>query len=203
MRVLQEREIVPVGGTSPIKVNVRLIAATNADLEEAVRTRKFRPDLYYRLNVIPIEIPLLKDRPSDIPLLVNHFLEMASEKTKRKKTISKEAMDLMMGYEWVGNVRELENIIERAIVLQDSDTIEVWDISDKVRFYSKRKGKIDLDREKITLEELEREYVISVLEETGWQKKKASEILGINASTLYRKIQRYGLSREEEKVGAE
>ncbi|MCD6379868.1 sigma-54-dependent Fis family transcriptional regulator, partial [bacterium] len=142
MRVLQEREIVPVGGTSPIKVNVRLIAATNADLEGAVRTRKFRPDLYYRLNVIPIEIPLLKDRPSDIPLLVNHFLEMASEKTKRKKTISKEAMDLMMGYEWVGNVRELENIIERAIVLQDSDTIEVWDISDKVRFYSKRKGKI-------------------------------------------------------------
>jgi transcriptional regulator with PAS, ATPase and Fis domain len=203
LRVLQEREIVPVGGTSPIKVNVRLIAATNADLEEAVRARNFRPDLYYRLNVIPIEIPLLKNRTSDIPLLVNHFLKIASEKTKRKKVISKEAMDLMMGYEWVGNVRELENIIERAIVLQDSDTIETWDLPDKIRFHSRRKGNLDPDREKVTLEELEKEYVISVLEETGWQKKKASEILGINASTLYRKIQRYELNHKDEKVGAE
>jgi len=200
LRVLQEREIIPVGGTNPIKVNVRLIAATNANLEEAVCERNFRPDLYYRLNVIPIEIPLLKNRSNDIILLVDHFLKMASEKVKRKKTISSESIDLLLNYEWPGNVRELENIIERAIVLQDGDTIMPYDLPDKIRFHSRRKGNFDLNREKVTLEELEKEYVISVLEETGWQKKKASEILGINASTLYRKIQRYGLNRKIEEV---
>ncbi|MDZ7860107.1 MAG: sigma-54 dependent transcriptional regulator [Candidatus Krumholzibacteriota bacterium] len=203
LRVLQEREIVPVGGTSPIKVNVRLIAATNADLEEEVRAGNFRPDLYYRLNVIPIKIPLLKNRPSDIPLLVEHFLKTASEKLKRKKTISDKALELMVNYDWPGNVRELENIIERAIVLQEGDKIKPHDLPDKISFHSRSKRKLSLDREKITLEELEKEYVISVLDETGWQKKKASEILGINASTLYRKIQRYGLSREGQKVGSE
>ncbi len=200
LRVLQEREIIPVGGTEPIKVNVRLIAATNADLEEEVRAGNFRPDLYYRLNVIPVVIPPLKDRQDDIPLLVDHFLKRASEKTRRKKTISKDAMELMVNYDWPGNVRELENIVERAIVLQESDKIHPYDLPDKIRFHSRRDRKLVLDRAHLTLEELEKEYVVSVLEETGWQKKKASEILGINASTLYRKIQRYGLRREKEKA---
>lgn len=201
LRVLQEREIIPVGGTEPIKVNVRLIAATNADLEESVRQGNFRADLYYRLNVIPIVIPPLKDRTDDIPLLVEHFLKRASDRTKRKKTISKEAMDLMVNYEWPGNVRELENIVERAIVLQEGDKIKPHDLPDKIRFHSRRNNKILLERGHMTLEDLEKEYVVSVLDETGWQKKKASEILGINASTLYRKIQRYGLKKELEKAG--
>ena len=200
LRVLQEREIIPVGGTRPIKVDVRLIAATNADLEENVKNGSFRPDLYYRLNVIPIRIPPLRKRQSDIPLLVDHFLKRASEKTKQKKTISKKALELMVEYDWPGNVRELENIVERAIVLQEGHKIHPHDLPDKIRFHSRSSRNIVLDDTQMTLQELEKEYVISVLDETGWQKKKASEILGINASTLYRKIQRYGLKREKETV---
>jgi DNA-binding NtrC family response regulator len=200
LRVLQEREIIPVGGTRPIKVDVRLIAATNADLEENVKNGDFRADLYYRLNVIPIRIPPLRKRQSDIPLLVDHFLKKASEKTGQKKSISKKAMDLMVEYDWPGNVRELENIVERAIVLQEGNRINPHDLPDKIRFHSRSSRNIVLDDTQMTLQELEKEYVISVLDETGWQKKKASEILGINASTLYRKIQRYGLKREKETV---
>lgn len=197
LRVLQEREIIPIGGTSPIKVDVRLIAATNADLERAVNEEKFRADLYYRLNVIPIDIPPLRERPDDIQLLVDHFLKSASERTGRRKTISKEAMELLANYEWPGNVRELENIIERAGILQEGDQIQVEDLPDKIRNRTHERRKLVMEKAQMTLEELEKEYLISVLEETNWQKKKASAVLGINASTLYRKIQRYGLTREK------
>ncbi len=196
LRVLQEREIIPVGGTSPIKVNARLIAATNADLERAVQEDNFRADLYYRLNVIPIVIPPLRQRRDDIPLLVEHFLEKVSLKTGGKKNITKEAMNLLVDYEFPGNVRELENIIERAVILQEGEQIDVEDLPEKVRSRTCSRRSLSLDKAQMTLEELEKEYLISVLEETNWQKKKASLILGINASTLYRKIQRYGLERE-------
>lgn len=199
LRVLQEREIIPVGGTSPIKIDVRLIAATNADLERAVKEESFRADLYYRLNVIPIKIPPMRERRDDIPLLLDHFLKGAMEKTGRVKTIAKDAMELLTNYDWPGNVRELENIVERAIILQDGDEIHVEDLPDKIRCRLYESRKIVMDKAQMTLEELEKEYLKSVLEETNWQKKKASAILGINASTLYRKIQRYGLARE--KVG--
>jgi DNA-binding NtrC family response regulator len=197
LRVLQEREIIPVGGTAPIKVDVRLIAATNADLERAVQQESFRADLYYRLNVIPIVIPPLRDRQDDIPLLVEHFLQLASEKSGSRKVVTKDAMDLLTGYDWPGNVRELENVIERAVILQEEGEIEVEDLPDKVRNHSRERRKLVMEKAQMTLEELEKEYLISVLEETNWQKKKASAILGINASTLYRKIQRYKLSREK------
>jgi len=200
LRVLQEREIIPVGGTQPIKVSARLIAATNADLEKAVQEDRFRPDLYYRLNVIPITIPPLRQRRDDLPLLVEHFLDSASRKSNSRKTISNEAMDLLTGYDWPGNVRELENIMERAVILQDGDEIEVDDLPDKIRCHSREKRRLVMDKAQMTLEELEKEYLVSVLEETNWQKKRASSILGINASTLYRKIQRYGLEREKETV---
>jgi two-component system response regulator PilR (NtrC family) len=196
LRVLQEREIIPVGGTSPIKVNARLIAATNADLEKAVQEDTFRADLYYRLNVIPIVIPPLRHRRDDIPLLVEHFLQKASEKTGERKSITKEAMELLAEYEFPGNVRELENIMERAVILQEGEQVDIEDLPDKVRSRSSCRRSLSLDKTQMTLEELEKEYLISVLEETNWQKKKASAILGINASTLYRKIQRYGLERE-------
>ncbi len=197
LRVLQEREIIPIGGTSPIKVDVRLIAATNADLERAVNEERFRADLYYRLNVIPIDIPPLRERPDDIQLLVDHFLKSASERSGRRKTVSKEAMELLASYEWPGNVRELENIIERAGILQGGDQIQVEDLPDKIRNRTHERRKLVMEKAQMTLEELEKEYLISVLEETNWQKKRASAILGINASTLYRKIQRYGLTREK------
>ncbi|MBN1163507.1 MAG: sigma-54-dependent Fis family transcriptional regulator [Candidatus Krumholzibacteriota bacterium] len=199
LRVLQEREIIPVGGTKPIKVNARLIAATNADLEKAVQAEQFRADLYYRLNVIPILIPPLRDRREDIPLLVDHFLHLTSKKTKKTKLISSEALELLVNYDWPGNVRELENIMERAVILQEGDQISSDDLPDKIKLHSQQRRKLVMDKAQMTLEELEKEYLISVLEDTNWQKKKASSILGINASTLYRKIQRYGLERE--KVG--
>ena len=197
LRVLQEREIIPVGGTAPIKVDVRLIAATNADLEKAVKEERFRADLYYRLNVIPVVIPPLRDRRDDIPLLVDHFLRIASERSGRRKTVSKEAMDLLSSYDWPGNVRELENIVERACILQEGDDFRIEDLPDKVRHHSQERRKVVMQETQMTLDELEKEYLVSVLEETSWQKKKASAILGINASTLYRKIQRYGLAQEK------
>ena len=199
LRVLQEREIIPVGGTKPIKVDVRLIAATNADLEKEVKDDRFRADLYYRLNVIPINLPPLRDRRDDIPLLIDHFLKIATQKTGKVKEVSKEAMECMINYDWPGNVRELENIIERAVILEETDEITLDSLPEKIRNKSVGTKKIVMQKAQVTLEELEKEYLISVLEETNWQKKKASSILGINASTLSRKIQRYGLKREYQK----
>jgi len=180
-----------------------------------VKEERFRADLYYRLNVIPINIPPLRDRRDDIPLLVDHFLKLASEKMGRGKGITKQAMDLLINYDWPGNVRELENIIERAVILEEGDEITVDSLPDKIKnhinssrlpwIHCRIRSRTTLiqarrsscrRRRWMTLEELEKEYLISVLEETNWQKKKASSILGINASTLYRKIQRYGIKRE-------
>ena len=193
LRVLQEREIVPVGGTKPLRVDVRLIAATNADLTQLVRSGKFRADLYYRLNVIPIVVPPLRERKEDIPLLIEHFLERYSGGHKK---ISDEAMEVILGYDWPGNVRELENIIERAVILQEGDAITAEGLNVSVFPEKLRKHQHSLDEailgsSELTLEELERNYLLKVLDETGWRKKKAARILGINPSTLYRKLKRY------------
>jgi DNA-binding NtrC family response regulator len=204
LRVLQEREIIPVGGTHPIKVDVRLIAATNADLERAVNQERFRADLYYRLNVIPIFLPPLRKRKDDVPLLVQHFLKKFNENAKpeAQKSISKASMDVLINYSWPGNVRELENVMERALILEESTEIQVESLPDKVRARETGTPHLITDRAQVTLEELEKEYLMKVLEDTNWQKKRASAILGINASTLYRKIQRYGLDvgRKEQLV---
>ena len=201
LRVLQEREIIPVGGTNPIKVDVRLIAATNADLEKAVDDEKFRIDLYYRLNVIPVHLPPLRNRTDDIPLLVSHFLKKFNEvrKLEAQRAISKEAMDVLTNYSWPGNVRELENVIERAVILEETTEIQVESLPEKLRLRETSPQSLITDRAQVTLEELEKEYLIKVLEDTNWQKKRASSILGINASTLYRKIQRYGLEAGRKK----
>ncbi len=205
LRVLQEKEIIPVGGTNPIKVDVRLIAATNADLERAVKEERFRADLFYRLNVIPIHLPPLRARKDDIPLLVAHFLKKFNENLppEKQKTISKEAMDLLMNYSWPGNVRELENLIERAVILEESPEIGVDALPDALKRQERSSSHLIMDRTQVTLEELEKEYLIKVLNDTNWQKKRASQILGINASTLYRKIQRYGLEKERKKEHVE
>ncbi|MFQ5510588.1 MAG: sigma-54-dependent transcriptional regulator [Candidatus Krumholzibacteriia bacterium] len=205
LRVLQEREIIPVGGTNPIKVDVRLIAATNADLARAVKQDKFRADLYYRLNVIPINLPPLRRRKEDIPLLVTHFLKKFNEnlKPEARKDICRDALDLLVNYGWPGNVRELENVIERAVILEDTAKIGVDALPENVRNRDRSSQRLITDKAQVTLEELEKEYLIKVLEDTNWQKKRASAILGINASTLYRKIQRYGLEARRKKEMAD
>jgi DNA-binding NtrC family response regulator len=196
LRVLQEREIIPVGGIKSIKVDVRLIAATNSDLEGDVETGKFRADLFYRLNVIPICIPPLRERKDDIPLLVEHFLNLYCGRTDRPvKSVSPEAFEILMRYGWPGNVRELENVLERAVILQDARVITADDLPEKLRCSTTQKRGAIVAASNLTLDELEKEYLLKVLDETGWHKKKAATILGINASTLYRKLQRYGYDR--------
>jgi DNA-binding NtrC family response regulator len=198
LRALQEREIIPVGGTTPIKIDCRLVAATNADLEKEVAEGRFRADLYYRLNVIPVKLPPLRHRRDDIPVLVDHFLRKLAPNAGTK-AIAKEAVDVLMKYDWPGNVRELENVIERSVILDEGGTIEVADLPEKVRFGTSPRGSLVIDSPNMTIEELEREYILKVLDYTKWQKKRASEILGINASTLYRKLLAYGLEKQGER----
>ena len=202
LRALQEREIIPVGGTQPIKIDCRLVAATNADLEREVAEGRFRADLFYRLNVIPIKLPSLRQRRDDIPLLVDHFLRRYAQNNPGK-TISKEAMDLLIKHDWAGNVRELENVIERALILDEGGLIGPDDLPDKIRFGESHRGSLIIDTPTLTLEDLEKEYILKVLNYTRWQKKKTSNILGINASTLYRKLIAYGVEKPAGLKGVE
>ena len=175
---------------------MRIVAATNRDLEEEVALGNFRADLYYRLNVIPLTLPPLRDRADDVPLLVDHFLARYSPDYTGgmlSTGITDETLDLLGRYSWPGNVRELENIIERAVILREDDIIDVCDLPAKLRTEARGGGGAAVGATGITLEELERRYMVQVLEETGWHKKQAAEILGINPSTLYRKIKSFGL----------
>ncbi|MBD3336374.1 MAG: response regulator [Candidatus Eisenbacteria bacterium] len=200
LRALQEREIIPVGGTRPVEIDVRLIAATNVDLEREVMEGNFRTDLFYRLNVIPVRIPPLRQRTEDIPLLAEHFLQRFCPSERRR--FSKEAMETLQRYDWTGNVRELENVVERAVILSDAAVLDIGDLPETVREGPNRKGALIIDAPVLSLEELEREYIQRVLNYTGWQKKRAAEILGINASTLYRKLLSYNLKQAESGDGA-
>ncbi|MBU1936133.1 sigma-54 dependent transcriptional regulator [bacterium] len=194
LRALQEHEILPVGATKPIKVDVRVIAATNADLEKKQKSGEFRSDLYYRLAVIPIHLAPLRERKEDIPKLVQCFLERVCKRNGLPdKKISTEAMKLVLAYPWPGNVRELENTIERAVILSESDTVMPEALPGKIHSSESSSFQWNISRETMTLEEVEKDYLLQVLEETGWQKKRASEILGIDPSTIYRKLQRYGI----------
>jgi two-component system response regulator AtoC len=196
LRVIQERELKRVGDTRTITVDVRLIAATNRDLAQAVKEGVFREDLYYRLNVIPLVLPDLKDRADDIPLLATHFLmKYAKEADPPIEGISMEAMRLLLEYDWPGNVRELENVIERAVILGRGPHIMPEDLPAYLRAGQSavppRAG--NSHGPWPTLEELERQYIAAVLQETGWHRLKAAAILGIDRRTLYRKIRTYGL----------
>jgi DNA-binding NtrC family response regulator len=195
LRVLEEREITPVGGTVPIKVDVRLITATNADLEQEVKLGNFRADLYYRLHVIPIVIPPLRERKDDIRLLSTYFVKKYCQKMQlQEKSITQEVMNRLLSCKWPGNVRELENTIEHAVLLSRSSQISMEDLPQKI----KEEKEIDLVTETPptapALETIEKAYIFWVLNQTGWQKSKAASILGIDASTLYRKIEKYKLS---------
>ncbi len=193
LRVLEYGEVFRVGSNEAVKVDVRLVAATNTDLERAVNEGRFRNDLFYRLNVIPVRLPPLRQRADDVPMLVEHFLERFRG-SNGPKHVARCALDALMRYDWPGNVRELENLIERAVILSESDTISLEDLPEAVLQGPGRRGTFTIDTPTMTLEELEREYILKVLHHTQWQKKRASEILGINASTLYRKLLSYGIT---------
>jgi DNA-binding NtrC family response regulator len=202
LRMLQEREIYPVGSSSPVKVNVRVIAATNRDLEEEIARGNFRTDLFYRLNVIPLNLPALRERAEDIPLLADHFLKRTCPDYKGSlgSILDEAALQALQAYDWPGNVRELENVIERASVMRDADRITVRDLPGEL---SERAGADALGSSlvvgsMISLEDLERAHILSVLEATGGARKQTSEILGINASTLYRKLKKYGVQDDED-----
>lgn len=196
LRVLEEKEVTPVGGTKPVNVDVRLIAATNADLEQEVKVGSFRADLFYRLNVIPITIPPLRDRKDDIKLLTYYFIKKyCAIRVVEEKGISERALKKLITYRWPGNVRELENTIERAVILAQSKEIDIDVLPENI----KEGNSIDLVKEtkpsSPTLEEIERAYINWVLQETEWQKAKAAKMLGIDSSTLYRKVEKYKLKR--------
>ncbi len=200
LRVLESNEFTPVGSTSPVKVDVRLVAATNANLEEDVRANRFRADLFYRLNVLPINLPALAERREDIPILADHFLQhMAARHDGATKTLSPEALKLISEAEWPGNVRELENTLTRAYLLSKSDIIEPGDFPAKLQKVAGAQPEMgDSGGENPTLESIEKAYIYWILNQTNWQKTKAAKLLGIDASTLYRKIDRYGLKKSEE-----
>jgi two-component system, NtrC family, response regulator AtoC len=196
LRVLQEREIRRVGDTRTLSIDVRLIAATNRDLAQAMKEGIFREDLYYRLNVIPIVLPDLRDRTEDIPLLVEYFLmKYGKEAHPPIESISKEAIRLLLEYDWPGNVRELENVIERAVILGQGPQVVPEDLPAPLRTRSIRvrhqTGESSMSRP--TLEELERDYIATTLAETNWHRMQAAHILGIDRRTLYRKIRTYRL----------
>jgi DNA-binding NtrC family response regulator len=193
LRFLQNGEIRRVGDNEPLFVDVRLLAATNKNLEKAIVDQIFREDLYYRLNVIPIQLPPLRQRRDDVPLLVNHFLERFVTRTKKKITsVSPEAMKLLVGYHWPGNVRELENVIERAVILTGKNVIIPKDLPPGVVNQQKTAEVVD-DGNEPTLETLEKNYILKILDKYTWNQKKASEVLGISTTTLWRKLKSYGI----------
>jgi DNA-binding NtrC family response regulator len=192
LRALQEHEVTPVGASAAVKFDARIIAATNKDLEQEVKAGRFREDLFYRLNVVEIGIPPLRDRIEDIPLLAKHFVaKSARSQNAVEKHISPDAMSALASYTWPGNVRELENAIERAYILS-SETIDLDSLPQKVRDAAARSLPVrDGDGFRPTLEEMERRYLMEILASVGHDKAKAAHILGIDVSTLYRKLKRY------------
>lgn len=204
LRALQERQVLPVGGTKHIPFEARIIAATNANLKEMVRNDSFRPDLYYRLNVIPLYVPALRERESDIPLLLEKFLETFTEEGKPAKSITEEAMEVLRNYRWPGNVRELENLVERLCVMTKGEKITYDDLPDFIRDSGLHEARRTVEesfserlpvsgmKEQPTLDEIDKAYTLYVLEHrAGGQKRLAARILGINESTLYRKLEKY------------
>jgi two-component system response regulator HydG len=208
LRALQERQVLPVGGTRHIPFDARIIAATNSDLAEKVRSDRFRADLYYRLNVIPLHVPPLRERRSDIPFLLEKFLkDYAQEAGERSRTLTDEATEVLCRYRWPGNVRELENVVERLCVMTGGSVIDVEDLPDFIR--SPRETGIEeqgeepiltgpLSGSNPTLDEIEKAYTLYVLEHQAMgQKRLAAKILGINESTLYRRLEKYSAQRED------
>ncbi len=192
LRALQEHEVTPIGSSIPVKFNARIIAATNKNLEAEVAENNFREDLFYRLNVIEISLPPLRERREDIPLLVKHFAaKSARNQNAPEKTVTKEAMSALVRHKWSGNVRELENAVERAFILS-GDEIDVESLPPKIRLGAENVFEIrDPEGLHPTLEEMERRYISEIMKSVSDDKTQCANILGIDLSTLYRKLKRY------------
>jgi two-component system response regulator HydG len=198
LRVIQEREIQRVGSDDALKVDVRILAATNRKLENDVADGKFREDLYYRLNVVTVDVPPLRDRQDDIPLLAQHFLEKYSKKNRKQvKGFSPTAMDILLKYDWPGNVRELENAVERSVILLNGDYISEKELPLNItQTYSEESNWVATqpsNTEPRPLEEVEKEAILAALEASGGNKSETARTLGINRKTLHKKLKNYGV----------
>ncbi len=193
LRAIQEKEISPVGGNRVLKVDVRIIAATNRNLEECVEEGAFREDLFYRLNAFPIQLPPLRERKADIPALAEHFVRKYCKIHRRKlHGIADETMSMLMSYDWPGNIRELENIIGRAVIIEEKNIITPGSVALVTGKVAKNSNGVF--SEQLTLDELEKKYLKYVLERCRWKKTEAAKILGIDRKSLYNRIQKYNLS---------
>jgi two-component system response regulator HydG len=184
-----------VGGTKPVPVEVRVLAATNRDLETAVQQGSFRRDLYFRLNVLTLRIPSLRQRKQDIPLLVGHFLERLARSTGVQRNISDDALKLMLNYDWPGNVRELENCIERACALSSGTTIHTGDLPTPIQTWKEQSHSSQTPsatRGIMPISEIEKQAILSAINQLHGDKLEAARLLGIGKTTLYRKLKEYG-----------
>jgi two-component system nitrogen regulation response regulator NtrX len=198
LRVLQEGEVERLGSARTIKVDVRVLAATNKDLEQEIERGTFREDLYFRLSVIPIRVPPLRDRREDIPALVKHFADLFSrDNNRRPQRFTPAALEYLQRARWKGNVRELKNTVERLIIMTPSEVVDVDDLRDIVRLEAKQTG---TDNEKGTLREFketsERAFLVGKLRENGWNISKTAEVIGTPRSNLYKKLEQYGITQE-------
>jgi transcriptional regulator with PAS, ATPase and Fis domain len=200
LRVIEDKEVRPLGANQTEKVDTRVVSACNRDLQRLVEEGSFRHDLYYRLNVIRIELPPLRERLEDIPLLVDHFIRKFADQTTRKiDAIEQEALAALMQYRWPGNVRELEHAIERAVLLGKDATIRVKDLPPQFFEGDASPAPINAALAKgYTLRELEREYITRVMENTKGNKSEAAKILGVDRTTLYRKLEEYKVNSRQE-----
>lgn len=197
LRVLQEKEVTRVGGTRAIKVDVRVLAATNRDLEAMVKNKTFREDLFYRLNVIPIDVPPLRQRRDDIAVLMDYFLRKHSANAPRPMRVSGEARRMLLDYAWPGNVRQLESAIERALLLAEGDEITIEDLPVEIRNTSRVEGAggFKLPPEGIAFEELERSLLIQAMEQTNWNITRAAKLLGLSFRTMQYRLDKFGIAR--------
>lgn len=204
LRVLQERSFEPVGGSKPVNVNVRVVAATNKDLEEEVSEGRFREDLYYRLNVVELNLPPLRRRQGDIPLLCEYFNNrLEATRGRSIRGFTSEAMDKLKKYRWPGNVRELENVVERLTVFCMDESVEVDDLPEKLlRASPSKRSSFDLPDEGVDLRQLlndlEESMLRQALEKTGWNKNKAATLLSMNRTTLVEKLKKRNMLSPEE-----
>ncbi|WP_206708934.1 sigma-54-dependent transcriptional regulator [Koleobacter methoxysyntrophicus] len=199
LRVLQEREYERVGGLETIKIDIRVITATNRDLEEAIKAGDFREDLYYRINVIPIHIPPLRERREDIPLLAEYFLKKFNVDYKKNiELISMEVIDIFMEYDWPGNIRELKNVIERAVAIAEPDVDILMPHHLRPQLICPKKEKDLLEiQDGLSLAEFEKYYIYNTLKKVNWNKSKAAQILGINRQTLYNKMRELSIENKK------
>jgi DNA-binding NtrC family response regulator len=196
LRFLEEKTFKRVGGAVDIKVDVRVVAATNRNLQEEVKQGRFREDLFYRLNVLPIPLPALRDRAEDIPRLVEFYLDVYNtEFKKRVRGVSPEAMQQLQRYPWPGNIRELRNAVERAMLLSESLTLGAEDFPGASAGAMRLGDKVELPASGLDLEELERSLVVQALERTGWNQTKAAALLGLNRDQIRYRVEKFQLER--------